>query len=97
VASGERCPFNTSGFTPVERIAEVIKSQIEKKNELKLEVKGEENLHTCSICYCHLPTKIWTPIEHILSAMPAPMIEKFKRDQPKCWILDELKTLNPAK
>lgn len=97
VASGASCPFNSPGFAPVERIAEIIKARVEKKNELKLEVKGEENLHTCSLCFCHLPTKVWTPIEHIISGTPSPMIEKFKREQPKCWILAELETINPAK
>jgi hypothetical protein len=97
VASGASCPFNSTGFAPVERIAEIIKAQVEKKNELKLEVKGEENLHMCSLCFCHLPTKIWTPIEHIISGTPAPMIEKFRREQPKCWIISELETINPAK
>lgn len=96
VESGARCKFNTEGITPVERIAEIIKAQVEKKNDLKLEVKGEENLHTCQLCWCHLPTKIWTPIEHIISGTPPPMIEKFKREQPKCWILSEIENLNPA-
>jgi hypothetical protein len=94
VASGASCPFNAPGFAPVERIAEIIKAQVEKKNELKLEVKGEENLHTCSLCFCHLPTKIWTPIEHIISGTPAPMIKKFRREQPQCWIVKELDEKN---
>lgn len=94
VESGSRCKFNEPGFAPVERIAEIIKAQVEKKNEFKLEVKGEENLHTCSLCFCHLPTKIWTPIEHIASGTPSPMIEKFRREQPKCWIVKELDEKN---
>ncbi len=97
VESGARCKFNEPGFSPVERIAEIIKAQVEKKNELKLEVKGEENLHTCQICWCQLPTKIWTPIDQILSGTPPAMIEKFRREQPKCWIVTEADNLNPAK
>lgn len=97
VASGAICPFNQPGFQPVERIAEIIKAQTEKKNELKLTVEGEENLHTCSLCFCALPLKVHVPIEVIAPSLPTPMLEKFKREQPKCWIVSEIENLNPAK
>lgn len=90
VAEGKPCPFNQNGFKPVERIAELIRDQTEQKNELKLSVQGEEGLHTCALCFCSLPLKVHVPLEHILSGTPAPMIEKFKREQPKCWIISEL-------
>jgi len=84
------CPFNQDGFKPIERIAEVIREQTEEKNNLKLSVNGEEKLHTCSQCWCHLPLKVHVPIDHILSGTPGPMFDKFKREQPKCWIVKEM-------
>lgn len=96
VAEGKPCPFNQNGFKPVERIAELIRDQTEQKNELKLSVQGEEGLHTCALCFCSLPLKVHVPIEQILSGTPAPMLEKFKREQPKCWMVTEAENRNPA-
>jgi len=96
VSAGGPCPHNQSGFKPIERIAEVIREQTEEKNNLKLKVEGEENLHTCSQCWCFLPLKIHVPFEHVISGMPAPMIEKFRREQPKCWIIRELDERNKS-
>lgn len=97
VAGGNPCPYNQPGAKPIERIAEIIRAQTEEKNNLKLSVDDEENLHTCSLCWCSLPLKVHVPIEHILSGTPGPMFDKFKREQPKCWIVTEAEKLNPAK
>lgn len=97
VASGNPCPHNQAGFEPIERIAEIIREQTEQKNNLKLAVNGEEGLHTCNLCWCALPLKVHVPIETILSGTPPAMIEKFRREQPKCWIVAEADKLNPAK
>lgn len=88
------CPFNTAGFKPIAAIAEIIRQQVEKKRELKLTVVGEDSLHTCDICWCHLPLKIHVPLKYIMENTPEPMLEKFRQDQPACWIVKE--TLNPA-
>ena len=93
---GNPCPHNQPGFKPIERIAEVIREQSEEKTKLNLSVQGEENLHTCAVCWCSLPLKVHVPLDHILSGTPAPMLEKFKREQPKCWIVAEAEKNNPA-
>lgn len=87
-----RCTFNTSGFKPIAAVAEIIRQQVEKKHELKLTVSGEENLHTCDICWCHLPLKVHVPMQYILENTPEPMLEKFRQDQPACWIVKETQT-----
>lgn len=97
VASGNPCPHNQPGFSPVERIADIIRQQTEAKNNLKLTVEDEENLHTCALCWCALPLKVHVPLNHILSGTPPAMLEKFRREQPKCWIVTEAEKLNPAK
>lgn len=89
VAQGQRCPFNEQGFTPTERIAEIIRSQTGEKNKLKLTVQGEETLGVCTICHCDLKLKVHVPIHHILSGTPQPMLMKFKREQPQCWMVQE--------
>lgn len=89
-----RCKFNVSGFKPIAAIAEIIRQQVEKKRELKLTVTGEESLNTCDICWCHLPLKVHVPIKYILDNTPEPMLEKFRQEQPACWIVKE--TQNPA-
>ena len=90
VAQGTCCPFNEPGFKPVERIADIIRAQTEEKEKLGIKVEGEEKLHTCSLCWCDLKLKIQVPLDHILSGTPNAMLEKFKREQPKCWMLQEI-------
>lgn len=84
------CPRNNPGFKPVETIAAIIHSWAEKKNEMKLTVIGEDKLHTCSICFCSLPTKIWVPMETIKEKTPQSMFDKFSSDAPKnCWMIQK--------
>jgi hypothetical protein len=99
VSGGNPCPHNQPGLKPIERIADIVREQTEEKNNLKLSVQGEEGLHTCALCWCALPLKVHVPIDHILSGTPPAMLEKFKREQPKCWIIAELEEqkTNPAK
>lgn len=92
--SGTPCPYNESGFKPIERIAEVIKEQTEAKNNLKITVEGEEKLQTCSLCFCALQLKVHVPFEYIISGMPSPMIDKFRTKKPDCWVVKELDERN---
>jgi len=89
---GGACPFNRPGFKPTEEIAAVIKDQVEKKNEMKLSVEGEESLLTCDLCFCHLPLKVHVPLETILNRTPSGMIAKFRQQQPLCWLITEQET-----
>jgi len=81
------CPRNNPGFKPVETIADIIRLWSEKKNEMTLSVNDEDKLHTCDICWCHLPTKVWVPMETIVGQTPKSMFDKFAADAPeKCWM-----------
>lgn len=85
--SGKRCPHNNPGFRPVEAIAEIIRSWSEKKNYMTMEVIGEDKLHTCAICQCHLPTKVHVLMETIMGRTPQAMFEKFSAEAPSnCWM-----------
>jgi hypothetical protein len=94
---GVPCPHNNPGFKPVETIAEIIRAWSEKKNELNLSVIGEEKLHTCDVCFCHIPTKAWCPMDTISGQTPKAMFNKFASEAPKnCWMrIENHKT--PAK
>lgn len=63
----QTCPMNTGEHRPVTgKIAEVVRWVAEFRNKVNLRVKDEERfLGTCSVCGCHLPTKVWVPITTI--------------------------------
>lgn len=85
------CPLNQDGNFWQKIDAELgkqLKLIIGIKNDLKLKVDGEEKLKSCLGCDCWIPTKIWTPISHILSHTP----DEIKRSlDSSCWILSEEK------
>lgn len=94
IKDGTPCAFNKPGFRPVEAAAEFLRLLAERKNDLKLSVSGEENLHTCELCWCHLPTKVHVPLKHILAETPNAMLDKIRQAQPACWMITE--QANPA-
>jgi hypothetical protein len=85
----EICPRNKRG-TPWDRlggaIVQVILNQRRAKGVLHLRVKSEEDLHFCEVCRCHLPTKVWVPMEHIAKHTS----EKVWSELPEwCWMQAE--------
>lgn len=85
--NGVPCPHNNPGFQPVETIAQIIRGWSEQKNAMTLDVIGEDKLHTCGICWCHLPTKVFVPMETILDRTPQAMLDKFASEAPEnCWM-----------
>lgn len=66
--------------------AEGVKHLVELKNDLKLQTSHDAALHTCQACDCHLPLKVWAPIDVIRDNMNAET--KARLDQ-KCWVLHE--------
>lgn len=84
---GQPCPNNNNGWKPFESAASVIRAWASRKNEMNLSVLGEDKLHSCDVCLCSLPTKVWVPMKTILERTPNAMIEKFKAEAPeKCWM-----------
>lgn len=85
--NGNPCPHNNPGFKPVEAIAEIIRAWSEKKNDMTLKVIGEDALHSCDICLCSLPTKVWAPMETIVARTSQAMFGKFSAEAPSnCWM-----------
>lgn len=87
---GKPCKHNQPGSGVISGIAEAIRAQMEKKNEINSTVEGEGKLNSCAICLCHLPLKVHVPMATIIERTPDAMIQKFQEQAPaKCWMLTE--------
>lgn len=94
--SGEPCPQNQDssafvGFITAD-VARRIQEQVGTKNAMALKVEGEDRLHTCAVCWCHLPLKVHVPTAVLLDRTPKPMLKKFPGH---CWLVKESQTPNP--
>ena len=63
-------------------IARNILLYIEAKKRMKLATGSDDKLHMCQKCGCHLPTKVWCPIEHIAGHTD---LEKVAEMPAECW------------
>ena len=73
------CPYNVKGHKTEAWVA----TQIKKLNDFRgqqLAATRESELHTCSVCGCYLPLKIWVPSKSIEEHTD---VSKFP---PHCWI-----------
>lgn len=62
-------------------VANVVRGQLEIKTGMKLAVANEDKLHTCGICECYLPLKVWVPLE--LARQHTPDWQNFPSN---CWL-----------
>ncbi len=89
---GEACPFNRPA-TGLQKLssaaAEDIRQLMETRKDLKLETPHDAALHTCQICECPMPLKVWTPLKHIVEKTPAATMAQFRSQWPMCWIVTE--------
>ncbi len=88
-----KCPLNEK--MPLWEVLTTIaathlRKQLALKASMQLAVPGEDGLHTCKACLCHLPSKVFVPIKHIKETMP---LEALSALHERCWILAELDTL----
>lgn len=85
------CPKNTDGgFVAsliTKPIAMAIHDQRKLKNDLEMKVHGEDDLHTCAVCTCHLPLKVWVPIQFIQKHTSSDLLREFP---DYCWIRKEI-------
>lgn len=86
------CPKNEKGdFTRWFTVpfSELIRKQVQRLTELKLQTSLDDKLNVCSGCLCPLRLKIWTPAKHVLEHL-TPEIEKdLQQENPRCWVLQE--------
>ena len=86
-----KCPMNGQGgweayFTVP--VSNAIRTQLERKRNMKLETTHDDKLGVCEGCTCPLPLKVWLPIENIVGKMPQAQFDALHSD---CWIRSEKK------
>jgi hypothetical protein len=81
------CDFNRRSTFGIETASNVLKRRLETKRRLGLSVFGEERLHSCELCRCHLPLKIHVPIKFIRQYQREDVRQAIKRGKSECWQL----------
>lgn len=77
------CPKNVPGEWFTTAPAELIRSTLSSRSDLKLKTPYDEKLQSCDVCRCLLPLKIWCPLDHILKGTKPEVMEEFPS---LCWI-----------
>jgi hypothetical protein len=83
------CPKNGKGdFTRwfTVPVSEAIRSELNRRREMKLETVHDEKINVCEACLCPLKLKIHMPIDRIRNRLPA---ESLAALDPSCWIPKE--------
>lgn len=83
------CPMNSNGFSITAPVAKAIKRVVEIRNSAKLRTDGIKKLGTCSVCTCHLGTKIFVPIHIVKSQITQDESVQFEKANPNCWQITE--------
>lgn len=81
------CPQNQPKQRGLEStVAKEILRQERIRTSLRLRSNGEAMLNTCQVCSCHLPLKVWVPLEHIVKHSTMEMPDN-------CWVRTEAETI----
>lgn len=78
------CPKNVPGSWYTVAPAELIKSTLEARKDLKLATLYDDKLKSCDVCRCLMRLKVWTPLEHILKGTKPEIMAEFPA---QCWIV----------
>lgn len=77
------CPMNAPGDWYTTAPAELIRTTLSARSDLKLETPYDDKLKSCEVCRCLLPLKIWCPLDHILKGTKPEIMDEFPA---ACWI-----------
>ena len=77
------CPKNVSGSWFTVAPAELIKSTLEARKDLKLETPNDAALKSCDVCKCLNRLKVWCPLSHIVAKTRPEIMAAFPNT---CWI-----------
>ena len=77
------CPVNVEGSWYTVAPAQIIKSTLEARKDLKLETPCDAQLKSCDVCKCLMRLKVWTPLEFILKRTKPEIMAEFP---DWCWI-----------
>ncbi|HEU4344047.1 MAG TPA: hypothetical protein VFU31_21030 [Candidatus Binatia bacterium] len=84
-----QCPKNQEGHFVAKLtafVAKAIHDQRREKLRMGLRVNGEDRIHTCSVCSCHLPLKLFVPYDVIAART---LESEWKEFPDFCWVLKE--------
>lgn len=89
-----QCPHNNPTLNVYELFASGVASQvrrtIEMRNDLKLTVEGDKDLHICDVCLCVLKLKVHVPIKFIANHIDKQIISELP---DFCWQKREIAKL----
>lgn len=91
------CPKNERGdlidfFTGM--AIEKIHQQLELRRQMGLHTPSDGQINVCTGCHCHLQTKVWVDIGHIIKKLKP----EWEADlDPRCWVLSEKKAIQTEK
>ncbi len=77
------CPQNVQGDWFTVAPAELIKSTLEARKDLKLVTPQGDKLKSCNICKCLMPLKVFVPLDFIVKNTKPEIMAEFP---PNCWI-----------
>jgi len=77
------CPKNVEGSWYTVAPAELIRSTLSARSDLKLATTHDEGLKSCDVCRCLNRLKVWCPMEHIVSKTKPEIMAEFPSN---CWI-----------
>jgi hypothetical protein len=77
------CPKNVVGEWYTTAPAELIRSTLSARSDLKLQTSNDEKLQSCDVCKCLMRLKVWTPLEFIVNKTRPEIMEEFPSH---CWI-----------
>lgn len=77
------CPKNVPAEWFTTAPAELIRSTLSARSDLKLETPYDDKLQSCDVCRCLLRLKVFCPLDHILKGTKPEIMQEFP---PACWI-----------
>lgn len=77
------CPRNVKGAWYTVAPAELIKSTLESRKDLKLITPNDAALKSCDVCKCLMRLKVWVPLDYIVRNTKPEIMGEFP---PNCWI-----------
>ena len=77
------CPKNVQGDWYTTAPAQLIKSTLEARKDLKLETPSDASLKSCEVCRCLLALKVHCPLSHIVAKTKPEIMAELPSN---CWI-----------
>lgn len=78
------CPMNQPGDWYTVAPAELIKSTLEARKDLKLVTPSDAALKSCAVCKCLMRLKVWVPLDFIVKNTKPEIMAEFPKEN--CWI-----------